>query len=139
MGLSVAAKLGIEGFKAFRGWEEKFRKRRGIVLRVTTKIGRRFARTDEDEFWIKEPFDERHDGGTLIRDRASARGSAESQLLLESMGIEQVFIPAGLTAYIMPEPLYMLADQEEILDTPDDLETSFECSSSSVEDSFTEE
>ncbi|GAU94380.1 hypothetical protein RvY_06162 [Ramazzottius varieornatus] len=51
-----------------------------------------------DQFWISETFDERHDGGTLIRDRAPAHGSFESQLLLENLGIEQVFIPAGLTA-----------------------------------------
>ncbi|GAU91381.1 hypothetical protein RvY_03644 [Ramazzottius varieornatus] len=160
-----------------------------------------------DRFWIKKTFDGRHDGGTLIRDRAPAHGSFESQLLLENLGIEQVFIPAGPTgtyqrldisvnflfkpylrksyhlwrdnctavtksgylkkpcrqdfikfvseawekikvstvensfvgARIMPEPLYMLASQEEILDSPDDLERSFERSFSSVEDSFSEE
>ncbi|GAV06740.1 hypothetical protein RvY_16678 [Ramazzottius varieornatus] len=156
-----------------------------------------------DQFWIKEMFDERHDGGTLIRDRAPAHGSFESRLLLESLGIERVFIPAGLTgtyqpldvgvnfpfksylrksyhvwrddctavtkrkkpgrqdfinfvsrawekikvstvensfvgAHIMPEPLHMLAGKEESLDGPENLDASFECSFSSVEDSSTE-
>ncbi|GAU94977.1 hypothetical protein RvY_06671 [Ramazzottius varieornatus] len=315
MAIAVAAERGVTGFRASKGWVGDFRQRRGLVLRVTTKIGRKFAQTEDqiqeefflhrifeavfinnshpylirnmdqtsvrlqntykktlspkgakevrvvqppgdpeyltvcltisangwkfpasvvfkgnkktgklsprilnkfeirennsafDRFWIKETFDERYDGGTLIRDRAPAHGSFESQLLLENLGIEQMFIPAGLTgtyqpldvgvnfpfksylrksyhlrrdnctavtksgylkkpsrqdfmkfvseawekvkvstvensfvsARIMPEPLYMLASQEETLDSPDDLERSFECGFSSVEDSFAEE
>ncbi|GAU94379.1 hypothetical protein RvY_06161 [Ramazzottius varieornatus] len=43
MALAAAVKLGITGFRASKGWVEKFRKRRGIVLTVTAKIGRNFA------------------------------------------------------------------------------------------------
>ncbi|GAV09416.1 hypothetical protein RvY_18963 [Ramazzottius varieornatus] len=54
MALAAAVKLGITKFRASKGWVKKFRKRRGIVLRVTTKIGRKFAQADEDR--IQERF-----------------------------------------------------------------------------------
>ncbi|GAU99377.1 hypothetical protein RvY_10393 [Ramazzottius varieornatus] len=301
MAIAVAAERGVTGFKASKGWVGDFRQRRGLVLRVTTKIGRKFAQTEGDKiqeefflhrifkavfinnphpylimnmdqtsvrlqntykktlspkgakevrvvqppgdpecltvcltisangwkfpasvvfkgnkktgkqsprilnkleipenvrifsthsgwwnsafdrFWIKETFDERHDGGTLIRDRAPAHGSFENvgvnfpfkSYLRKSYHLwrdnctavtksgylkkpsRQDFIKfvseawekikvstienSFVGARIMPEPLYMLASQEEILDSPDDLERSFECSFSSVEDSFSEE
>ncbi|GAV09417.1 hypothetical protein RvY_18964 [Ramazzottius varieornatus] len=133
-----------------------------------------------DQFWISETFDERHDGGTLIR--ASSREFRKSDLL-ENPGIEQVIIPARLTGTYQPldagvnfplesylrrsyhvwrddltavtksgylekpsrqDFIHFVSEawdkiKEEIMDSPEDLVASFECSFSSVEDSFTEE
>ncbi|GAV05159.1 hypothetical protein RvY_15331 [Ramazzottius varieornatus] len=47
--------------------------------------------------WVESTFNENDQGSYLFRDHAPARLSYESQALLESKGMEQIFIPKGLT------------------------------------------
>ncbi|GAV01882.1 hypothetical protein RvY_12521 [Ramazzottius varieornatus] len=63
--------------------------------------------TDEDISsldiqWIESTFDEKEKGSYLFRDHAPAHLSYESQALLEKKGMEQIFIPKGLTGRYQP-------------------------------------
>ncbi|GAU97062.1 hypothetical protein RvY_08421 [Ramazzottius varieornatus] len=67
MALTAAVKLGTTGFRASKGWVEKFRKRRGIVLRVTTRLA--------------ESSRKRTKTRTRIRRRYSPKGTKEVQVV----------------------------------------------------------
>ena len=164
-----------------------------------------------DVKWLRESFNKNHRGGCLIRDQATVHCKEASRALLEKKGVDQVFIPTGMTekyqsldvggnfpfkcylkqsyhewrdsrtdkditkkgylkkpsrqdfinlvssawnkisvctvensfvgVQIIPEPLYMLASDDNMEDVDDieNLDSSFEHSFSLVEDSFVEE
>ncbi|GAU99273.1 hypothetical protein RvY_10299 [Ramazzottius varieornatus] len=52
--------------------------------------------------WIESTFDEKEQGSYLSRDHAPAHLSYENRALLESKGMEQIFIPKGLTGKYQP-------------------------------------
>ena len=162
-----------------------------------------------DRKWLPDYIKKNYRGGCLIRDQATVHCNVASRFFLEDNGVEQIFIPTGLTgtyqpldvgvnypfkcslkksyhewrdertkvtkkgylkkpdrqdfinfvssawekitvstvqnaftgAQITPEPLYMLASQVEAesIAENENLDSSFEWSFSSVEESFTEE
>ena len=50
-----------------------------------------------DEGWFGDYFNRNHRGGCLVRDQATVLCVVASRFLLENIGIEQIFIPKGLT------------------------------------------
>ena len=55
-----------------------------------------------DKKWLGDYFKKNHRGGCLIRDRATVHCNVASSFLLEKKGIEQIFIPTGLTGTYHP-------------------------------------
>ena len=162
-----------------------------------------------DRKWLPDYIKQKHQAGCLIRDQATVHCNVACRFFLEEKGIEQIFIPTGLTgtyqlldvgvnypfkcylkksyhewrdgrtkvtkkgylkkpdrqdfinfvssawekitvstvqnaftgAQIIPEPLYMLAGQEDTdsIAENENLDSSFEWSFSSTEESFIEE
>ena len=221
--LTVALLIGADGHKfpatiMFKGNKKTGQLSQKILDKLVVPDNVRLYSTGSgwwnavfDVKWLRGSFDKSHRGGCLIRDQATVHCKEASRALLERRGIDQVFIPTGMTgkyqplnvgvnfpfkcylkqsyhewrdsrtdkditkkgylkkpsrqdfidfvsaawdkisattvensfvgAQILPEPLYMLAsdDDSEDLDNIETLDSSFEHSFSSVEDSFVEE
>ncbi|GAU90753.1 hypothetical protein RvY_03127 [Ramazzottius varieornatus] len=81
------------------GWVETFRKRRGVVLRVTTTIDRKFAQTDDDkiqeEFFLHRIFEavsvnQPHPYYIMSMDKTSVRLQNTYKMMLSPKGAKEV-------------------------------------------------